>query len=57
MKSDYGKPAKEGYSKGYDKAWLRVFGEVCPICADGRLADKTRCPNCNGVGYKEKEKK
>jgi len=34
----------------YDRSWLRLYGVECPRCQDGRAADKTTCPLCNGYG-------
>jgi len=67
-KSDHGKPAREGWNPGYDKAWLKVYGEVCPYCKGTGVVDDTihsvqagididkPCPNCDGIGYMEKKK-
>jgi hypothetical protein len=47
----------------YDRGYLRVFGEKCPVpgCFDGYIGagDCTliMCTNCNGLGYVEKERK
>lgn len=60
MKSDYGKPAREGYSKNYEKAWLRMYGIKCPLCLgsgeDIIKRKKYLCVKCKGIGYVEKDK-
>ena len=65
MKSDYGKSAREGWSRDWEKAWLKVHGKPCLNCKTlGYLEDKpvlkgkpirTTCLRCGGVGYVEKK--
>ena len=43
----------------YDRNYLRIFGERCPVCGgDGwdNLRVGHPCPACNGLGYVEKTK-
>lgn len=43
----------------YDKEYLRIYGKECPRCKGlGIIPTDTRfkCPDCNGIGYREKLK-
>ena len=44
--------------KKYDKNYLRIFGDECPVCLGSGMTDNTwgQCPNCDGIGYIKKEK-
>ena len=60
-KSDYGKRPNVGWSRKYERAWLRAHGEKCPECettgyinTPGGLT--VLCLTCNGTGYIEKDK-
>ena len=65
-KSDHGKPAREGWSREYERAWLKVHGKKCPDCESaghepflnkqGDFGGYEVCSNCNGIGYVEKKK-
>lgn len=66
-KSDYGKPARVGYSREYEEAWLNLFGVTCPDCKGtgqvgeeivkwGRSMGFRECPKCKGEGKIEKGK-
>jgi hypothetical protein len=60
MKSDYNKPAKVGWTPGWDEAYERAFGRKCPYCQEkGYYEDwddvmkkyiKTTCLICQGRG-------
>jgi len=63
-KSDYGKRPSEGWSKDYEKAWLRANGDICKYCnGTGVISDdigeglswNSTCEICNGTGYVKKE--
>ena len=67
-KSDYNKPAREGWSRSYEIAWLKLYGKVCPKCKgigwipehDKELGAlqfvQIQCPRCKGIGYIKKDK-
>ena len=60
-KSDCGKPAREGYSREYEVAWLKLYGKKCPNCkGEGAVFysnySQEDCKQCNGSGYVEKNK-
>jgi len=44
----------------YDKNYLRLYGEKCPVCGGtggGAAAGWMHCcPKCKGLGYVEKKK-
>ncbi len=40
----------------YDKNYLRLYGEKCPVCNRAHVAWIALCPKCNGIGYVEKKK-
>lgn len=61
-KSDHGKSATEGWSRAYEKAWLKIYGKICPVCNGcGLVLDISYegrgtfydCSYCNGLGYVE----
>lgn len=53
--------------KKFDANWLRIFGKKCKRCGgDGswhsvmgftKIIDIVKCPECDGFGYVEREKK
>ena len=66
-KSDHGKPAREGWNREYERAWLKAHGKRCPDCKGtgvyssedglgGDICTNSICPNCDGIGYMEKKK-
>lgn len=41
--------------RNFDRNYLRLYGEECPVCFGGKLEGK--CLGCDGLGYVERNRK